>query len=666
MKFKRLLVSVGATVLLSISLCVGQARADVPLWQQRIQEAQRKFDATEWPRKEEKARAALEAATSHGIKGKELAQLHENLADAIFYQTRYADATNDYQAALNIREQCFPPDSTEVAESLYGLGYCLAATDQDVDAATGYLNRSLNIYTKKFGPDAFENYKPLAMLLIIDIKHRDIQGARQKQDRLLVLDSHRKGVTVDELYASNYGTGAIRELAGDKQGAKQAYLKVKEIKASMPAGYFPPDNLDEHLNWADNRLYRPQDISYQPLGPSHYQPPVHHQPPPTRPVAPVTPPATTTQPTPPPSTPYQPPSPPTEYTPPTPPHITAMQPPPPPAEASHYKYYVEGKSVSYNTYKSRVLFNEAGDYVKEKQYGEAKTRLEEAIGLDNHFAAAMCALGTVMAHLGAKDDAVMCIKSAIELNPQLDSAWIALAGIQEEVGKLSEALDAYRQFLRRFPNDPSYAIILSTTRLAEREMNARNTPSKCPHVPGSDGVHDYLTYAAHDGIARWSKSDFPLAVYVKPAPASVANVNPEKLLRQCLSEWQSRTGNVACFKEASSPSNAQIVVGWVTADGELAEDAEAGEARVLQVNGTIDKANVSIDLRKPDQEAFAGKLHTTMLHELGHCLGLHGHSPSPDDVMYFTELMTGPIPGLSARDVKTLELLYSSNISMQP
>jgi len=668
MKSGRLLLLIAnAVITASTFLMAPIALADEAPWQKRMQDAQRAYEALDWPGKEKTARAALQSALAKGVTGRDLAQLYEDLADALFNQYKHTpEVLQDYKSALAIREQCLPADSVDIAKSLYGVGFCLGQGDNP-DEGVPFLNRSLQIFEKVFGTDSMETYAPIAMLMIIDFRHQDMKAGRAKQERLLAISTKRKGATKEELYIQNELTGAIREGAGDPQAAKLAYMQAKQIRDTLPPGYFAPDNLDQHLNMADRQLYRPQDISYKPITPQHqpYVPPVSTAPqnPPQTPFAPnvalnVSPPKVD----------------PTNQTPPsdtipntyTPPRIIASLPVPPPAEQGRYEYSVEGKTVSYNTYKSRVLFNEAGQYVKNKEYDQAKAKLEESLQLDNKFPDALCALGTVMAHLGCKDDALECIKDSIALDPQLHAAYIALAGLYEAMGKLSEALDAYRQFLRRFPDNPNYAIVLSTTRLAEKEFTARNAPTRCPNVDGADGIHDYLTAAARDGLICWAKGSFPLRVYIKRPPGIVGGVDPNKLLHQCLSEWTERTDGLIGFKETNSKENANIVIGWVTADGELAEDAEAGEARVKLLNNAIYSAEVAIDLRKPEQGMFAGKLHTTILHELGHCLGLHGHSPNPDDVMYFTELMTGPIAGLSSRDVKTVQLLYASTLSARP
>ena len=208
-------------------------------------------------------------------------------------------------------------------------------------------------------------------------------------------------------------------------------------------------------------------------------------------------------------------------------------------------------------------------------------------------------------------------------------------------------------------------MILSTTRLAELELRSRNSPSKCPPIPGADGIHDYVASAAREGLARWPKSDFPLAIYIKPAPKVGTNFDPAQLLRQSLKEWSDQTDGLISFREVSDKAKAKISVGWVTASGELNEDAEAGEALVEQSGGKILTASVAIDLRdakKKDQ--LKEELHTTLLHEIGHCLGSIGHSPRAGDVMYFTELMSGPTAGLTPRDVKTMKLIYSDSVSV--
>ena len=51
-------------------------------------------------------------------------------------------------------------------------------------------------------------------------------------------------------------------------------------------------------------------------------------------------------------------------------------------------------------------------------------------------------------------------------------------------------------------------------------------------------------------------------------------------------------------------------------------------------------------------------IYETVLHEMGHALGLGGHSPDPDDIMY-ASIRHGGTEGLSERDRNTLTVLYA-------
>ena len=54
---------------------------------------------------------------------------------------------------------------------------------------------------------------------------------------------------------------------------------------------------------------------------------------------------------------------------------------------------------------------------------------------------------------------------------------------------------------------------------------------------------------------------------------------------------------------------------------------------------------------------FTGvSLLATMRHELGHALGLWGHSPNKDDALYFSQVSNPP--AISARDINTLKKIY--------
>jgi predicted Zn-dependent protease len=64
--------------------------------------------------------------------------------------------------------------------------------------------------------------------------------------------------------------------------------------------------------------------------------------------------------------------------------------------------------------------------------------------------------------------------------------------------------------------------------------------------------------------------------------------------------------------------------------------------------------------KESTQEGFSSsRIKAVALHEIGHSLGLLGHSPVPEDIMYCAEGLAEAPQNLTERDKKTMKLLYS-------
>jgi len=73
----------------------------------------------------------------------------------------------------------------------------------------------------------------------------------------------------------------------------------------------------------------------------------------------------------------------------------------------------------------------------------------------------------------------------------------------------------------------------------------------------------------------------------------------------------------------------------------------------------LDVSRILVTTHYQGQEVPLDELYRTVLHEMGHALGLAGHSPSPTDIMYFRGTRASEAEGLSARDRATLRALYA-------
>lgn len=166
------------------------------------------------------------------------------------------------------------------------------------------------------------------------------------------------------------------------------------------------------------------------------------------------------------------------------------------------------------------------------------------------------------------------------------------------------------------------------------------------------------------GPCVWIK--FPIKVFVATAPgANGAQLVAEA--KNAFNTWTQATGNKIRF-EFVPTSNADMVVTWVTSQAGFTNQKEAGEASVdyhtqgkdkktLKNPGDITRARIRLMVHAINNKEWQpGELRLVALHEIGHSLGLFGHSTNRNDIMY----SENGARELSQRDINTVNMLYAS------
>lgn len=172
------------------------------------------------------------------------------------------------------------------------------------------------------------------------------------------------------------------------------------------------------------------------------------------------------------------------------------------------------------------------------------------------------------------------------------------------------------------------------------------------------------------GYLLWSR--FPVRVYVAPG---TANNDGQTLTPQQARVWQQAVegalqewGAYLPLERALEPEAADILVRHqspklrITRDpetGRLRSRARAGEARYefyvrQELTGPPTLAHRMLVDLAPTNSLRA--LQATARHELGHAMGLWGHSEDPTDALYLKQV--GEPPPISDRDANTLIRLY--------
>lgn len=154
------------------------------------------------------------------------------------------------------------------------------------------------------------------------------------------------------------------------------------------------------------------------------------------------------------------------------------------------------------------------------------------------------------------------------------------------------------------------------------------------------------------GYLIWSR--FPIRVFVEPSDRS----NWVNAVQQAIAEWTVYLPLV----EVDRAETADIAI-WCRTPPLQWNGGELGRARSAETRFEvgIDRSTAPAILAhrlqlwlRPDQSAIY--LQAAARHELGHALGIWGHSLEPTDAMYFSQVGNPPL--ISVRDVNTLKRIY--------
>jgi hypothetical protein len=138
------------------------------------------------------------------------------------------------------------------------------------------------------------------------------------------------------------------------------------------------------------------------------------------------------------------------------------------------------------------------------------------------------------------------------------------------------------------------------------------------------------------------------------------------ILRQSFKEWETASKGSISFQYVNSAQKADISCKWIDDPHELASSAEGGEAEVDSLLNGIVKVHILLLITDPSS-AFPltdNLVRALCLHEIGHGLGLIGHSADAHDVMFCSTPIVDREKHLSARDVNTINTLYREDVDM--
>lgn len=327
------------------------------------------------------------------------------------------------------------------------------------------------------------------------------------------------------------------------------------------------------------------------------------------------------------------------------------------------KYTYQGKEISKEYFDALNSARDAQPLMRAGKYEQVEPILKKALegAADNPDILANYAL--VLVKLGRANEAIPVYEKVARIEPDSESCWIGWSGAYGALGKIEDSLRICKEFLKKFPKSEAFSQMQNQAATLEKEVKRLAVARAASGGPESDASHDYFSEAIIGAPHRWNLGA-PLSVFIsdgKDVAKWRASFNP--ILKQAFIDWSERSGGLVKFDFVEDAKDAKIICIWIGDPKLLTNTAELGKTDTTWAeDGQLIKATVKLSTiipTNPEMILSDEKLRQTSLHEIGHALGINGHSASPSDAMYFANITVND-PKLSERDINTLLRLYNS------
>lgn len=260
------------------------------------------------------------------------------------------------------------------------------------------------------------------------------------------------------------------------------------------------------------------------------------------------------------------------------------------------------------------------------------------------------------------------LQTALKANPTADGVFY-LGMTYTHMNQFDAARDAFDHVLQMVPPNSDLAANArnNINYVTKQQITLASSSSKATQVLNASlsrsSKDNYLTYIVfHGKVIHFSTNRMPLKIFISDGRGVPGwSSEMKQAVTYAMRTWQAATHSRVYFSQVYNENNADIVVHW----RKNFSDGILGVSPLQTVGDSIVQSDVNLATFYPDSNASIPfeDLKGIAVHELGHAIGLRGHSPNPDDIMYFSK--TRQQSTLSQRDINTIGMLYKLDADVQ-
>lgn len=255
---------------------------------------------------------------------------------------------------------------------------------------------------------------------------------------------------------------------------------------------------------------------------------------------------------------------------------------------------------------------------------------------------------------GRIEDAVQALEAAAKIAPDHQIVLHNLGRIYLMSGRRDQAKKQFERYVWLYPDGESADYMKTAAASIQDENNNHSIFSE------SKGKDNYLAQALEDHPHRWSLAQIPIPVFIANGDSvPYYSRNMTALLQQALLDWSNGSQGKVSFTLVDRPEKALISCGWASDVSQLSNPIELGETQTTSAGRKLYKARITFLTKSDEKPISPREFKGVALHELGHALGLSGHSSDAGDIMFmFMNSSSAAKDTLSERDKRTILALY--------